>query len=291
MANGLMLPVSRLRERQGRSDTVTANKIGQIGLYGMQTHSYTGAFQVATDTTEANSTTKVLNLTSHVAKVGDMIRFTSGANDDIEAFVESTTTNTVTLAQELPTAPGTDSLQILRFWTVLLDTSGRPLISGASAHDSAVSGNPLLLGVEARATNPSAVSASADVARVIADMIGRIVVAPYTIPQQIVTGASAADIVNTTASAVIAAQGAGIITYITSVEVINTSATVTRVDILDGSTIKAYCHVGAAAGSVSSVQLNFPVPLRGTANTAWNVQCATTATVTRASMTGFTSTV
>jgi len=287
MAQGLMLyPTTSKSTLTKRPDSVTANQFSQVKINGLTTSPQTVWTLVTTDTAEAASTTTLVTATAHSAKVGDLIRFTAGTNNQVEAYVASVATNSISLAQALPAAPGLDNFSIYRSVAITADSTGQLIMVGPVAHDGVVAGNPILNGIEARTSNLTAV-ANGDVTRIIGDTVGRPVYHPYTLPQLIVTGAVGSDIVNTTSTQVIAAGGAGIITYITSVQVTNTSATITRVDILDGSTIKAYCVVGAAAGSVSSVSLDFVIPLRGTANTAWNVQCATTATVTRASMTGY----
>lgn len=70
---------------------------------------------LASDAVEANSTTSVINATSHVALKGDKIRFTSGVNNTIEVDVYSVTANTITLGQTLTTAPSAaDTFDILR---------------------------------------------------------------------------------------------------------------------------------------------------------------------------------
>jgi hypothetical protein len=79
----------------------------------------------ATDLVEANSTVSVVNATAHVALVGDRLRFTSGPNQGLEVDVWSKTTNTITLGQDLPTAPATgNSFQILRPTSVTVSSSG-----------------------------------------------------------------------------------------------------------------------------------------------------------------------
>jgi len=287
MAQGLMLyPTTSKSVLTKRPDSVTANQYSQVKINGLNTAPQVAWTLITTDTSEANSTTTLITATAHSAKVGDLIRFTAGTNAQVDAYVASVATNSITLAQALPAAPGTNNFSIYRSVGITADPSGQLIMVGPVAHDGVVAGNPLLIGIEARTSNLTAV-ANGDLTRVIGDTVGRAVFHPYTLPQLIVTGAVGSDIVNTASTQVIAAGGAGIITYITSVQLTNTSATVTRVDILDGATVKAFAVVGAAAGSSSSIDLVFPVPLRGTANTAWNVQCATTATVTRASMTGY----
>lgn len=61
--------------------------------------------EVGTDTAEASSTTTLINATGHAAQVGDIIRFTSGTLSGQEVKVYSVASNTITLAEELPSAP------------------------------------------------------------------------------------------------------------------------------------------------------------------------------------------
>lgn len=71
--------------------------------------------EVGTDTAEASSTTTLINATGHAAQVGDIIRFTSGTLNGQEVKVYSVASNTITLAEELPSAPALGvSFQILR---------------------------------------------------------------------------------------------------------------------------------------------------------------------------------
>lgn len=82
-------------------------------------------FEAATDAVEANSTETVINATAHAAKVGDLIRFTSGTFDGKEVSVIAVDTNTITIAETLSAAPNTaDTFQILRFVTQTLNAAG-----------------------------------------------------------------------------------------------------------------------------------------------------------------------
>lgn len=79
---------------------------------------------ITTDTVEANSTTSVLNLTAHVARVGDFIKVRSGTlNAGLAIPICSTATNSVTMCYPFPEAvsTGANDIAILR-----------PLIIGAS---------------------------------------------------------------------------------------------------------------------------------------------------------------
>ena len=85
------------------------------GLNGPLT-SNNGYFNVGTDTIEALSTTTVLVLTAHVARVGDLIIPTAGTagNVDVAIPICSVATNSVTLCYPLPATPSTDAILIRR---------------------------------------------------------------------------------------------------------------------------------------------------------------------------------
>lgn len=75
------------------------------GLNGSGAASVVGAYIVA-DTAETGSTTTVINATSHVAKVGDYIRFNTAAAPSNEwSVVSAITTNTITVNNAFTTAP------------------------------------------------------------------------------------------------------------------------------------------------------------------------------------------
>lgn len=95
-------------------------------------------------------------------------------------------------------------------------------------------------------------------------------------------------ITTTTPVAVKAAAGAGIRNYITALSCANAAAAVaTEVTVSDGATViwRGYLGLVAQASSMSSVQ--FPDPLKGTANTAVNVAAVTTAAQVYCNLQGF----
>lgn len=155
--------------------------------------------------------------------------------------------------------------------------------AGDVAHDAVDSGNPVKVGGKALTANPTAVAAN-DRVNAMFDAQGRQVVA-FSLPETVVRGISAA-ITNTSDTAVIAAQGAGVRIYVTNIVVFNSHATVaTQVNIKDGATTIYSVYVNAAGGQVA---LTLPVPLRLTANTALNAACATTGSNVIVSASGFT---
>jgi hypothetical protein len=96
---------------------------------------------IAADAVEAASTTTVLNLTAHVARVGDAIFSQTGtaANQKAWAIVKTVAANTVTLTTPLPATP-TAADQVLIMRPVLIAASGAP---------SGQSGTALMVNVDA----------------------------------------------------------------------------------------------------------------------------------------------
>lgn len=84
-------------------------------------------------------------------------------------------------------------------------------------------------------------------------------------------------------TAVIAAQGSGVQTYLTDMTITNSSDTGVLVEIKDGSSTKWSAFVPAKGG----ITHRFASPLVGTANTAWNVDAASATTTIYASFSGF----
>lgn len=95
-------------------------------------------------------------------------------------------------------------------------------------------------------------------------------------------------IITVTPVVVKAAAGAAIRNYITSLSCANAAAAVaTEVTVLDGAVVlwRGYLGLVAQASSIASVQ--FPNPLKGTANTTVNVAIVTTAAQVYCNLQGF----
>jgi hypothetical protein len=88
-----------------------------------------------------------------------------------------------------------------------------------------------------------------------------------------------------TSNAVIAAQGAGIKTYLRSIDIFNTSGAGVVVELKDGSTVKKTYYVPTVGGLIR----RFDPPLPGTANTAWNIDPAGATSTLYANGEGFKS--
>ncbi len=156
--------------------------------------------------------------------------------------------------------------------------------AGDVAHDSVDSGNPIKVGGKAIAGQSTATLVSAaDRSHFFSGLDGVQLMRPHCGLEDIVSGQAT----NTDGSATqcIAAQAAGIKTYLTSIILANTSATAITVDIKDGSTVKVSLPLPAGSGCI----FNPPVPLPGTAATAWNFDGSAAATTVTCSMIGFKS--
>lgn len=157
-------------------------------------------------------------------------------------------------------------------------------VAGAVAHDAVDSGNPIKIGARARSSEIAAVS-SDDRSDLITDLVGKLIVLPYANPENFEYGVIDTAIVDTTSTAILAAAGVGVRHYVTSVGIYNSHATVsTFVKVLDGTTIMWEGYALAAGGGFN---ISFPTPLRGTANTAVNIQCVTTGANVKASVTAY----
>ncbi len=97
--------------------------------------------------------------------------------------------------------------------------------------------------------------------------------------------ADAGGITNTTDVTLVAAAGAGKSNYLTSIQVMNSSATATEVVIKSGSTVLWRARFGVSM--IGPVSIEFKRPLVSANNTALTAACLTTATVTYVNAQGY----
>lgn len=120
---------SRANENQRKVEPSTHQYIGKY-RQGIDTISQQSYELITTDSVEALSTQFFLNATSHLAKVGDIIRFTSGSLNREFVFVFSITANTITLSQILSDTPATsDTFEIWRPSFSAVDANGNTNVS------------------------------------------------------------------------------------------------------------------------------------------------------------------
>lgn len=139
------------------------------------------------------------------------------------------------------------------------------------------------IGARARTSEIAAV-ANDDRTDLIADKVGRQVIAPYALPENFVSGAITSAMTGTTSTSLIAAPAGSLRNYITTIIVSNSHATVgTDIIIQDGNGGTTLMVIPAAAVYGGAV-INLPVPLRQpTAATALYCANVTTGSSTKVS--------
>lgn len=156
------------------------------------------------------------------------------------------------------------------------DPMNSVVIGGGAGHGQAVSGNPALVGIEARSSDGTAVD-SGDIVRALGSLLGKLVSLPYALPGLTWQYAkqTAGGTTDTSDVTLAAAGAASVRNFVTAVQIVNMSTTATEVVIKDGLTILWRCELDADGGA-SGISVIFPTPLKGTAATAVTAACVTT---------------
>ncbi len=162
------------KSNSGTQDYATLNPIreGQMGV-DVAAHVF---FQlIGADAAEALSTTRVIVATAHVAIVGDVISWTSGALNTREYRVAAVSTNAITVSEEMSVAPtAADTFSILRQKAPKVDSAGAlsasfdsALLATAAKQDTIIAslasidaGTAVSLGQKAMAASAPVVIAS-----------------------------------------------------------------------------------------------------------------------------------
>lgn len=207
----------------------------------------------------------------------------SGVSVAMGSGTSNTGTQRVILATDQPAVPVTftqgalpanqsvNITQINGTAPVTSGVSGIMPVGGGSATNTAVASYPVNIGAQGITAEPSAVTALYKT-QLITDKVGKLIVLPYSIPENFVSGTTGV-LTDTTTSTIIAAQSAGVRTYINEIFVTNGSATVgTVVTITFGSGKTWPGYAAAGGGFVCSL----PTPLVGDAATAVTAACTTT---------------
>ena len=190
------------------------------------------------------------------------------------------------------TALKTDTSSIAGTATVTAGVNGLQAIGGAAAHAASISGNPVRNGLRALTADYTAVT-TGQTADAISTILGKQVTMPYALP-----GASwryvgaAGGIVNTTGITLVAAGGAGIKQYITSISLVNSHQTIgTEIVIRNVTTTATTVYRAWCQFAGGGVAMNFVPPLASIANEGLEI-LEVTATGTAgvvATVTGYTA--
>lgn len=159
---------------------------------------------------------------------------------------------------------------------------------GPAADDAAATGNPVVVGGVARATDATAASADNDAVYSLYTRTRKQVVMPYSVQgERWSYPAASGGITNTTAVTVKAAAGANIRNCVTSIQVINGHATVSTETLLVDGAAGTVLHRGFAQAAGGGYAIEFPVPICGTANTLLEVDNVTTGSAVYYNVQGF----
>ena len=206
------------------------------------------------------------------------------------ADAASATTSVKAALRAIATALGVTALDLgsgtggTRTIRTMIDSSQ---LDPTVAHDAADSGAPYKQGFKATTSLAGlTLVANADRTDGFAGVDGAQIVRPHANLEDLVSGLLA----NTdgASTSVIAAQAAGVKTYITTVIIANTSATAVTVDLRDGAagSVKATFPVPA---NTSGVVCNLPVPLGFSAATAVCMDGSAAASTVTCTLIGFKS--
>lgn len=175
------------------------------------------------------------------------------------AFVDGWDVTFGAKADSATCAPGNTGMACWR--QIDADIKGTGNVQGAAASGATDTDVPLNNGARAAG---AAVSPVADGQKVAAeaDLEGRMITSPYAVKEQMLRGAASAT--TTSATTIIAAQGAGIKIYITAIQCFREDAGTTPIHATLNDSASTPIPVPAGAGSAPP----FPTPLVVAANTA-----------------------
>lgn len=182
------------------------------------------------------------------------------------------------------TNAGTFATQVDGSALTALQLIDNPIVAHSAASSGATGVS--MIGLNGLSSDQTAVT-TADATHAVGSLLGKQVVLPHALPGESWSYASTAAVTDTADDAAQAAGGAGVRHYITGIQVFNGSDTVgTEVVIKDGTNVIWRGWAEQTGGGCSAT---FPVPLRGTANTAVNVANITTSSSTYFNVQGYTA--
>jgi len=248
----------------GDANYVSCDDSGRILLAG----SGMATYLVVADTAETLSTASVLVVTSHAARVQDILTFTGGTagNIGVSTYVTAVTANSITISPSLPVTPSNgDAFNITR---------GAPL--PLAQEDSPIQSGMFMYPVSARVKGDfNASAADGDNGHLNVDLDGRLAVNSWGAdPSE--SGSACGTATATTSDVAIKAAVVGVRIYVGSVTCSSSDAdNSTNINFKDGATLMAVGGVSQmATTSNGSFAASFNPPLRGTINTALNFNTA-----------------
>lgn len=246
--------------------------------------SQSGTWTVGLSASQTLSTVTTVSTVTNLSQLGGQaIAMGTGVRSAGTQRVTIATDDVVAASQSGTWTVGLSASQTLATVTTVSTVS--TLTGGGVAHGSTDSGNPVKVGGRAVAgLSGATLTSSGQRSDVVTDTAGSLLVRKTPL-EDIVTGV----LTNTdgASTSVIAAQGAGVKTYVTDVVIANSSATNVTVDLRDGTagSVKWTFPVPANGG----VAHRFETPLPFSANTAVAADASAAATTITVSINGFKS--
>jgi hypothetical protein len=263
--------------------SVPAHDVTNTGTFAVQA-AQTGTWTVGLSAAQTLDTVSTVSTVTNLSQLGGQaIAMGTGARSAGTLRVTVATDDVVPASQSGTWTVGISSSQTLATVTTVSTVS--ILTGGGVAHGSTDSGNPVKVGGRAVAgLSGATLTSSGQRSDVVTDTAGSLLVRKTPL-EDIVTGV----LTNTdgASTSVIAAQGAGVKTYVTDVVIANSSATNVTVDLRDGTagSVKWTFPVPANGG----VAHRFETPLPFSANTAVAADASAAATTITVSINGFKS--
>lgn len=237
-----------------RKDTAT-QLAGTDGDYSVLVNDASGRLHTNVGAVPADPFGVNADAASATGSISAKLRFIAGTGIPV--------TGTVTVGSHAVTNAGTFAVQ-----------------AGQAAHAASISGNPVRVGARAATADYTAVT-DGQTADLLATTLGKQVVVPYSIPANTWNyAAAAAGLVSTGGVTAKAAAGSGIRIYVTSVQVVNSHATVSTEILINDGAAGTTLHRGWAQAVGGGYACKFDPPLRGTANTLLEIKEGTATATT-----------
>ena len=268
-----------------KSDCISLDVNGLQRMSLADTPSNTNNLNVNLAASAATVTITGTNLSTNLAQVNGVTTLTGAGTVGTGSARVAVGQDATTIAGSAPGTAGSASANVL---TVQGIASMTPIFTqGAAASGATVTGNPVLDGRRAQNAEPTPVT-NGQVIAAAADLTGKTIVMPYANKENFVSGCGTST--GTSGVSVIAAQGAGIKIYITSISAANTGAATSLLTIQNdpaGTPTTLWTTVNPAGGGSN---FTFPTPLVATANKAVGFTAASANVTQYVCVAGYTGT-
>lgn len=264
-----------------KSDCLSLDANGLLRASLADTPSNTNNLNVNLAASGITLTVSATNLSSNLAQVNGVTTLTGSGAVGTGAARVAVGQDTATIAGSAPGTAGTPSANVLSVQGTASMTA--VITQGTVASGVAVSGNVNTSGGRAQNAEATPVANGQAVAQAY-DLAGKTIVMPYANKENFITGTTAA-ITTATNTSVIAAQAAGIKTYMTAFSCSNTGSATSSIDFTSGTGGTEMWNTIVPAGGGTNMTLPSPVPTA--AATALYVTTGSASSTIKCSVAGY----